>query len=674
MTAGRRQLDQFMGYAKWTVALIANVAAQAGVVWAEEATPDIRVEASRRASVSALWGASAGTVATVDEADIEDRQATRIEALVEQLGGTSSVSNAGLATAIQVRGFDISSQIQYNGHPDIQRLFVRDLATVERVEVLKGHLGVLYGQGAPGGTVNYVGKRPHDGGFHQVSVSADSAGGARLVADLENGPSDSVFSWRLVGAGQVGDTWMKNVPRDSHTVFGSFNWRLPGSGDVRLELEHQQNKQPFSFGTVYANGRFMYDRSYVAPAARSDRRYDRLGLYWDQAVADGWMLRASWSASQVHRDEVLAGFWGIQDARTLSGYYRKIDDHARQYDGQVSLGREFRLCDWRHDVQIGMRQDTQAIDFVGLQNIAGFSMDMEAPDFSGVDFSSLPLTRRVTRERQMERGWFVADRMRLGEQLSFMAGLRHATLTIDTDNAVVTQRAADVSHTLGALGAAYTVAPGVTTYATYGESFEPNRGITRSGAPLPPRTGRQAEAGVHLGITDYVNVAAFDLQQDNLTATDPLDPTAKIAIGQVASRGAEVAFRQRLDTDWRVEGQAVVQRVVNERKTSATYGSGVAAIPARHGSLTLAHRAGHLEFWGSVALVGRRWGNPQNTFQAQGYGRIDIGGRHHLGTATELLMVVRNLADLRYVDYLDSDSNVYQGDRRTLTLTLVHRL
>jgi outer membrane receptor protein involved in Fe transport len=114
--------------------------------------------------------------------------------------------------------------------------------------------------------------------------------------------------------------------------------------------------------------------------------------------------------------------------------------------------------------------------------------------------------------------------------------------------------------------------------------------------------------------------------------------------------------------------------VSNERKTSRTFGDGIPSVPGRYGSFTLARQVERVEFWTSLALVGRRWGDPQNTFQAPGYGRIDLGGRYRLGPDTDVQVAVRNLGDVRYVDYLDATSNVYQGDRRNLTLTLVQRL
>src|SRR5215510_4218491 len=62
--------------------------------------------------------------------------------------------NAG-NSVYTIRGFDQSPQ--HNGF--VGEAYI-DTVSVERVEVVKGPSSVLYGQVAPGGTVNYITKRP----------------------------------------------------------------------------------------------------------------------------------------------------------------------------------------------------------------------------------------------------------------------------------------------------------------------------------------------------------------------------------------------------------------------------------------------------------------------------------------------------------------------------------
>lgn len=652
-----------------------------GAAEAEYREETVVVTAGRLSPLSGMFGEAIPPVelpasqALVPSREISQRQPERAETLLQQLAGViPSVSNAGLSTAVHVRGFDIASQIQYNGHLDIQRLFVRDLATVEGVEVLKGHLSVLYGQGAPGATINYLGKRPTGSGDKKLAFSIDSEGARRIEADLDGaGNPESSLTWRLVAAVQAGDTWMNNVSLDRQTLFGTVNWRLSGDGVLRFEAEHQRNERPFSFGTVYVNGRFKYDKSYVAPVADSDRRYGRYGLYLEQPVGLDWRLDALWSASLTRRDETLAGFWSIEDAHTLSGYYRELADIADQTDARLALRRDMTSGDWLHHLQAGWQRTSLDIDFTGPQNIGGFDIDIDKPDFSGVDFAALPLSSRISHERQRESGLFLFDRIEAGPRLHLMAGLRRAGLNIATDNGTVKKQATDIEHTATNWGGLYKVAEDRAVYLSRSESFQANRGLDRFGAFLPPKTGRQYELGYHAGGTDYFHTALFDIRQDNLCAPDPLDRTALVPVGRVRSQGLELDFRKTLAPSWALSGQLVVQRVRNDRKTNPAYGEHLAGVPGHYGALSLVWRSGSgIDAWATLVRVGERWGDAYNTFKAPGYTRLDLGAGVALGKATELRLNIRNLADRRYVEYLSDADNVFQGERRNVTLTLRH--
>lgn len=618
------------------------------------------------------------SIAVVTEADIESRQPERVESLLQQQAGMlPSVGNAGLSSAVNARGFDIVSHLQYNGHPDIQRLYVRDLSTVERIEVIKGHFGVLYGQGAPGATVNYLGKRPRGTGTGRIALSVDGNGARRAELDLD-GPAraGSSFGWRLVAATQAGDSWIDHVELDRHSLFGVLDWRLPGGGTLRMEAEHQRNRRPFSFGTVYVDGRYLYDQSYVAPAARSDRRYDRPGLYLERPLGATWRLDAHWSAANVRREETLAGFWSLRDATTLSGYYRELRDDADQVDIGLAVRGQIDSGAWRHHILAGWQRHALDIDFSGPQNIAGFSIDIFNPDFSGIDFGGLPLSPRISREHQRESGLYLVDRVEVSPRLHLLAGARLARLSATTDNGSIRARPTDTDHATSNWGVRYKPAAQHAIHLSRSESFQPNRGLDRFGRHLPPRTGRQYELGYRIGAIDHIGLAAYDILQDQLTAPDPLDRTALATIGAVRARGIEIDFRESIGQRLTLSGQAVLQRARNQRKTNPAHGDHIANIPGHYGALTLDWQNGGpraRRAWATLVHVGERWGNPGNTFKAPAYTRVDLGAAYHLNRASELRLVIRNLADKRYVEYLSSADNVFQGERRHVSLTFVQR-
>lgn len=648
---------------------------------AADALPQVIILAPRLTPAITIFGSATeaaelpATVSTVSEADQAMWYDDRPESLLQKTAGiVPSVGDGGLSTRFQARGFDVTNQIQYNGHPDIRRLFVRDLSTVERIEVVKGHFGVLYGQGDPGATINYIGKRPHGTGKGNVSFGADNEGAWRTEFDYDGKASpDAPLTWRVTGAMQEGQTWVDNVSLDRTSILGVLNLRLPAKGDLRLEVEQLNNQRPFNFGTVYANGRFYYDKSYVAPVSASDRRYRRYGLYLTQPLQGGWGFDAHYSVAEVRRNETLGGFWYAKDDKTLYGYYRELSDDADQSDARLALNKTAMIGESKHHLLFGWQRHQLDFNFSGPQSPAGFLIDIDNPDFSNVDFSALQLYPRTSREKQTEEGFFAFDRLQLGKNWNFLAGIRQTDLSIKSGSSATLAPVADLRHNTFSLAGMYRFNEHQSVYLSRSESFLPNRGQDRFGGFLSPRESRQYELGLHVGDENYVNLAVFDIAQSNLTAPDPLDKTAQVAIGSIRSQGMEFSFSRSLSTAWKLSGQAVGQDVRNEEKTNPKYGDRIASVPEYYGSLMLMGKSNKLEGWGALVWVGSRWGDANNTFKAPGYARLDLGFRHPLDATTDLRLNIRNLADKRYVEYVSDASNVFQGDRRNIMASIVHQ-
>lgn len=619
------------------------------------------------------------SIAVIDAAKIQDRPADRVEDLAQQHAGLlPAVANAGLSSALNARGFDISGRLNYNGHPDIQRMFVRDLATVERIEVWKGHLSLLYGQGAPGATVSYFGKQAHGSGKLQASASFGSYGQTRIEADLDgfNQSGEGLF-YRLVLAGQAGDTFIDNVKNDRQSAFATFAWRYGAGNALRLELEEQQNQRPFSFGTVYTNGSFQYDRSYVGPQARSERTYDRGGIYWDHALSDAWSIHGLYSQAYVSRDETLVGFWTIVNPTTLSSYYRTLNDKVRQQNSRLELRGDIQLGQWRHQPSLGVQRDTQYIDFSGPQNIGGFTINIENPTFD-VDLSRLRMSRRITREQQTENAVYLFDRLSIAKNWHVLAGMRQTWMRVDTDNGTVAKTATDVDTLTKTWGIVHTPNAAWSIYFSRAESFEPNRGQDRFGGYIPPRQGRQYEAGFNVRGEDARNrlhAALFEITQSNLTTTDPLDRTALIAVGTVRSQGLELEGGLAVTKNLALKAQFAMQDVRNMQKATAGLGDQLPGVPRNFGALTVEQALSSrypMRLWSSLVFTGQRPGDTANTFTAPGYARFDMGGSLRLDQKTSFQLNVFNLLDKRYVEAITAADNVFQGERRRIMVTLRH--
>ncbi|MFX9788004.1 TonB-dependent receptor, partial [Acinetobacter baumannii] len=84
---------------------------------------------------------------------------------------------------------------------------------------------------------------------------------------------------------------------------------------------------------------------------------------------------------------------------------------------------------------------------------------------------------------------------------------------------------------------------GVTPYAGYSTSFQPNSDSDVQGRPFSPSRGTQLEAGLRYrpkGFDGLFTLSLFHAVQRNLTTADPDNPGYSVQTGEVRSRGVEV--------------------------------------------------------------------------------------------------------------------------------------
>ncbi|MCQ8104505.1 Plug domain-containing protein [Methylomonas sp. SURF-2] len=86
------------------------------------------------------------SVGVVNQVLLRDSLAYRLEDLAPFVSGVqASSADSGFNTDLRIRGFTTAGGAYLDGVLDNQRFQVRDMALIERMEILTGHSSVLYG-------------------------------------------------------------------------------------------------------------------------------------------------------------------------------------------------------------------------------------------------------------------------------------------------------------------------------------------------------------------------------------------------------------------------------------------------------------------------------------------------------------------------------------------------
>lgn len=139
-----------------------------------------------------------------------------------------------------IRGFDGDVTPQRNGF--VGNRYV-DSANITRVEVVKGPASLLYGQITPGGTVNYITKRPTNKNFINIKQQVGTDGFWRTDLDVNHVSPDGNFKARLIGSYENSLAWAKPSGGDSQLFAGSFDVKINQNANLILDFETYDRQQ-----------------------------------------------------------------------------------------------------------------------------------------------------------------------------------------------------------------------------------------------------------------------------------------------------------------------------------------------------------------------------------------------------------------------------------------------
>ena len=177
---------------------------------------------------------------------------------VVQLSYLSTSAQSWNSSGMNIRGFSAVNNTIFDGIP-LSGTYTALSQDLERVEILNGLSGFLYGVGYVGGAVNYITKKPTLERLTNITVGTTGNEAAYVHADL-GGKIDEKgkFTYRLNAFKQEGETSIKDQKVDNSLVSGALDWRATDNLILSFDASHKKTVK----GLTLTGGAYYTGESY----------------------------------------------------------------------------------------------------------------------------------------------------------------------------------------------------------------------------------------------------------------------------------------------------------------------------------------------------------------------------------------------------------------------------
>lgn len=640
------------------------------------------------------------SVEVITREQIEERGDTSIVDAVTRAAGISSLGHPGNGGAsLSSRGFTDAASVMrlYDGlrqYGGIGVTFPFDTWSVERIEVLRGPASVIYGEGAIGGTVNIVPRKPTRGPIENEVQATVGSNNTQRLAFGSGGAISEKWSYRLDVSGNRSDGWVDFGSSRDLSLSGAVQW--DPNADLSLKLSYAKGWQEPEryFGVPLVNGaqddglrrknynvadsQIKYDDAWTELAAKwtpsanftvqsrlyyvDSKRHWRNAEYYNYLPASGMIGRSDYV-------EILHDQWQV--GNTTNVVYRHTPFGMKN---SISAGYDVNRAAFRH---------TNNSPYSGSSVVDPYVFDRG--NFINVAGTSPRYDNTAT-----QYAFFAEDRLEITPRWSVLAGLRYDHADISRHDLVINQQAYDksFSHVGWRAGTVYNLTENLAVYAQYSEAADPVSALlmlSPANSNFSLATGHQVEAGVKQNFLynkGEWTFAAYRIVKKNLVTRDVINPSLSVQVGEQSTKGLEATVGVEFLPGWRVDANAAVLQARYDDFTESVGGAPVSRagnvptdVPERLANAWLTWR--FLPGWtvgSGIRYVGRRFADRANTLEMPAYTTTDALLQWRPRRDTTLSLRGYNIFDRSYVTTAYYNPTQWlQGTGRRFEFTVNHR-
>jgi len=361
--------------------------------------------------------------------------------------------------------------------------FMTEVYTLDRIEVLKGPVSVMYGAASAAGIVNRISKLPLDEAHHEVELQYGTIGRKQAAFDF-GGPINDEVNYRLVGLAREGEG-SYDIDDDRYLLQPSATWKPSDDTTITVYgLAQKTETGASAWSYLQGNDVFLY----TDPDFNSQKvEQYQLGYQLEHKFENGLTFRQNARAG----DADLKAHYLDRVNVNLDGTWptTAVTEDMRSYQIDNQLEAHFDTGELSHTLLTGLDYTWVSSDFaLGYGSVAANTPGGSVPVPALTDFTASSLN---------QTGVYAQDQIELGNWRA-VAGLRydwaHQETTVKGAGGSTSKK--DDGVLSGQVGLLYLFDNGIAPYISYGTSFVPSTALAADGSVLDPTKGRQIEVGV----------------------------------------------------------------------------------------------------------------------------------------------------------------------------------
>jgi catecholate siderophore receptor len=643
------------------------------------------------------------SVSVVTQEQMSDQSVQSMSDAVRYVHGVTASQGEGNRDALNFRGSGVTTGDFYlDGMRDDVQTY-RDFYNTDRIEVLKGPNGMVFGRGASGGAINRVSKEAGWDPVREIKVTYGAYNQKRTSIDIGNGIND-VAAFRFNAVYEESDSYRSGVNLKRYGVNPTFTITPSDNTKITIGAEyfkdqHIGDRGIPSIGTGLNNRPYRLEdyQTFYGNASLSPNETETkaLNAMIEHAFNDNLSIRnrTRYASYDKYYQNVYADS-AVSNNLFAVGAYRDTTDR-KNFINQTDITYKINTGRFEHQLlagmEVGTQKTTNARFIAGNSEIISSGVSVLSPTYS------LPINLSNTSRNQASEidifALYVQDQIKISEQWQAIVGLRHDQLTTHYDN-VKTSQTIEVSDSLLSPRAGLIFKPieNLSIYGSYSLAYVPRAGdqllsLTATTKSLQPEKFINKELGAKYDISPNLSLTAavYKLERKNVAIMDPLSPTQNIVIDGQETKGAELGVAGKMTDRWSMFGGYSYQdaefsktMTIGTLTSNSTYLAGTTLGQTPSHTFSLWNRYDFNESWGAaIGVVSRSQMYALTPTTAAstvlpGYARVDAAIFWKPTSKIQMQLNVENLTDKDYVTSAHTNNNLTPGAPITARATLTY--